>query len=183
MLSKPSSLTLLICLSPLFIIVVLIIILDDGFPILFRQKRVGQNNAHFWIYKFRTMKKDVPDIATHLVKDGTSLYTSIGPFLRKFSFDELPQLINILKGDMIFIGPRPALYNQDDLIELRAQVGVHRLVPGVTGWAQVNGRDELSIPDKVKMDEYYLKNKSLWLNIKILFKTLIKVLKSEGVSH
>ena len=129
------------------------------------------------------MKKDAPDIATHLVKDGTSLYTSIGPFLRKFSFDELPQLINILKGDMIFIGPRPALYNQDDLIALRTQAGVHSLMPGVTGWAQVNGRDELSIPDKVKMDEYYLKNKSLWLNIKILFKTVIKVFKSEGVSH
>ena len=129
------------------------------------------------------MKKDAPDIATHLVKDSTPLYTSIGPFLRKFSFDELPQLINILKGDMIFIGPRPALYNQDDLIALRTQAGVHSLMPGVTGWAQVNGRDELSIPDKVKMDEYYLKNKSLWLNIKILFKTVIKVFKSEGVSH
>ena len=108
------------------------------------------------------MKKDAPDIATHLVKDGTSLYTSIGPFLRMFSFDELPQLINILKGDMIFIGPRPALYNQDDLIELRTQAGVDRLIPGVTGWAQVNGRDELSIPEKVKMDEYYLKNQSFW---------------------
>ena len=183
MLSKPSSLLLLICFSPLFIIVVLIIMLDDGLPIFFKQKRVGLNNAHFWIYKFRTMKKDAPDIATHLVKDGTSLYTSIGPFLRKFSFDELPQLINILKGDMIFIGPRPALYNQDDLIALRTQAGVHSLMPGVTGLAQVNGRDELSIPDKVKMDEYYLINKSLWLNIKILFKTVIKVFKSEGVSH
>ena len=129
------------------------------------------------------MKKDAPDIATHLVKDSTSLYTSIGPFLRMFSFGELPQLINILKGDMTFIGPRPALYNQDDLIALRTQAGVHSLMPGVTGLAQVNGRDELSIPDKVKMDEYYLKNKSLWLNIKILFKTVIKVFKSEGVSH
>ena len=129
------------------------------------------------------MKKDAPDIATHLVKDGTSLYTSIGPFLRKFSFDELPQLINILKGDMIFIGPRPALYNQDDLIALRTQAGVHSLMPGVTGLAQVNGRDELSIPDKVKMDEYYLINKSLWLNIKILFMTVFKVFKTEGVSN
>jgi len=155
--------------------------LDDGFPILFKQKRVGQNNAHFWIYKFRTMKKDAPDIATHLVKDGTSLYTFIGPFLRKFSFDELPQLINILKGDMIFIGPRPALYNQDDLIELRTQVGVHRLVPGITGWAQIHGRDELTIPDKVKMDEYYLKNQSLCLDVKILYMTVFKVFKTEGV--
>ena len=127
------------------------------------------------------MKKDAPDIATHLVKDGTSLYTSIGPFLRKFSLDELPQLMNILKGDMTFIGPRPALYNQDDLIDLRSKAGVHHLKPGVTGWAQVNGRDELSIPDKVKMDEYYLKNKSLWLDIKILFLTLLKEFKAEGV--
>jgi len=181
--TKIVSILLLICLFPIFVIVALSIIIDDGFPILFRQKRVGQNNAHFWIYKFRTMKKDAPDIATHLVKDSTSLYTSIGPFLRKFSFDELPQLINILKGDMKFIGPRPALYNQDDLIALRTQAGVHTLIPGVTGWAQVNGRDELSIPEKVKMDEYYLKNKSLWLNIKILFMTVFKVFKMEGVSH
>jgi len=181
--SKIFSLILLICLSPILLIVAIAIMIDDGFPILFRQKRVGQNNAHFWIYKFRTMKKDAPDIATHLVKDGTSLYTSIGPFLRKFSFDELPQLFNILKGDMIFIGPRPALYNQDDLNELRSQAGVQTLMPGVTGWAQVNGRDELSIPDKVKMDEYYLKNKSLWLDIKILFMTVFKVFKTEGVSN
>ena len=181
--SKIFSLIILICLSPILLIVAITIIVDDGFPILFKQKRVGQNNAHFWIYKFRTMKKDAPDIATHLVNDSYSLYTAIGPFLRKFSIDELPQLINILKGDMTFIGPRPALYNQYDLIELRSQVGVQTLMPGVTGWAQVNGRDELSIPDKVKMDEYYLKNQSLWLDIKILFKTVIKVFKMEGVSH
>ena len=183
MLNKISSIVLLICVSPILLIIAIAIIVDDGFPILFRQKRMGQNNTHFWSYKFRTMKKSTPDIATHLVKDGNSLYSSIGPFLRKFSFDELPQLINILKGDMIFIGPRPALYNQDDLIALRTQAGVHSLMPGVTGWAQVNGRDELSIPDKVKMDQYYLKNKSLWLNIKILFMTVFKVLKMEGVSH
>jgi len=183
MLSKPSSLLLLICLSPLFIVVVLILILDDGFPIFFKQNRVGLNNTHFWMFKFRTMKKDTPDIPTHLVKDGASLYTSSGPFLRKLSLDELPQLINIVKGEMIFIGPRPALYNQDDLIELRTQAGVHSLMPGVTGWGQVNGRDQLSIPDKVKMDVYYLKNKSLWLDIKILFMTVVKVFKTEGVSY
>ena len=181
--SKIFSLFLLICLSPILFIVAIAIMIDDGFPILFRQKRVGQNNAHFWIYKFRTMKKDAPDIATHLVKDGTSLYTSIGPFLRKFSFDELPQLINILKGDMIFIGPRPALYNQDDLIALRTQAGVHSLMPGVTGWAQVNGRDELSIPEKVQFDEYYLKNKSWLFDIKIVFITLLKVIGMQNVSH
>jgi len=129
------------------------------------------------------MKKDTPDIPTHLVNDSDSLYTAIGPFLRKYSIDELPQLINIVKGDMIFIGPRPALYNQDDLIELRTQTGVHTLMPGVSGWAQVNGRDELSIQEKVKMDVYYLKNKSLWLDIKILFMTVFKVFKTEGVSN
>jgi len=127
------------------------------------------------------MKKDTPDIPTHLVNDSDSLYTAIGPFLRKYSIDELPQLINIVKGDMIFIGARPALYNQDDLIELRTQTGVHTLMPGVSGWAQVNGRDELSIQEKVKMDVYYLKNKSLWLDIKILFMTIFKVFKTEGV--
>ena len=129
------------------------------------------------------MKKDTPDIATHLVNDSDSLYTAIGPFLRKYSIDELPQLINIVKGDMTFIGPRPALYNQDDLVELRTKAGVERLLPGITGWAQVNGRDELSIPDKVKMDIYYLENHSLWLDIKILFMTVFKAFKMEGVSN
>jgi len=129
------------------------------------------------------MKKDTPDIATHLVNDSDSLYTAIGPFLRKYSIDELPQLINIVKGDMTFIGPRPALYNQDDLVELRTKAGVETLLPGITGWAQVNGRDELSIPDKVKMDIYYLENQSLWLDIKIIFMTVLKVFKTEGVSH
>ena len=129
------------------------------------------------------MKKDTPDIATHLVNDSDSLYNAIGPFLRKYSIDELPQLINIVKGDMTFFGPRPALYNQDDLIELRTKAGVETLLPGITGWAQVNGRDELSIPDKVKMDIYYLENQSLWLDIKIIFMTVLKVFKTEGVSH
>jgi O-antigen biosynthesis protein WbqP len=180
---KLFSLILIICLSPILALVSFAIMIDNGFPIFFKQQRVGLNNNLFWIYKFRTMLKSTPDIPTHLFNDSHSLYTGIGLFLRKFSIDELAQLINILKGDMTFIGPRPALYNQNDLIELRTQAGVHRLVPGVTGWAQVNGRDELSIPDKVKMDEYYLKNKSLWLNIKILFMTFFKVFKSEGVSH
>ena len=181
--SKLFILIFLICLSPVFALVALAIIINDGFPIFFKQKRVGLNNIHFWIYKYRTMKKDTPDIATHLVNDSDSLYTAIGPFLRKYSIDELPQLINIVKGDMTFIGPRPALYNQDDLIDMRTKAGVNRLVPGVTGWAQVNGRDELSIPDKVKMDIYYLENQSLWLDIKIIFMTVLKVFKTEGVSH
>ncbi|MBL7014240.1 MAG: sugar transferase [Candidatus Marinimicrobia bacterium] len=181
--SKLFSLILLICISPILALVAIVIIIDDGFPIFFKQKRIGLNNNLFWIYKFRTMKKDTPDIPTHLVEDPSSLFTKSGPFLRKFSLDELPQLFNILKGQMTFIGPRPALYNQEDLKDLRTECGVHTLTPGVTGWAQVNGRDELSIPNKVKMDVYYLKNKSVWLDIKILFLTLLKVLKADGVKR
>jgi len=181
--SKIFSLFLLICLSPILFIVAIAIMIDDGFPILFRQKRVGQNNAHFWIYKFRTMKKDIPEIPTHLVKDPQQFYTRSGPFIRKLSIDELPQLINIIKGDMVFVGPRPALHNQDDLVELRTRVGVNELMPGVTGWAQVNGRDELSIPLKVQFDEYYLKNRSWLLDLKIVFLTLLRVLGMKGVSH
>tara|TARA_X000001036_G_C20673534_1_gene803326 strand:+ start:1491 stop:2039 length:549 start_codon:yes stop_codon:yes gene_type:complete len=181
--SRIFSLLILIGLSPILLIISIAIGLNSGYPVLFRQKRVGKNNTHFLIYKFRTMKKDTPDIASHLVRDGTSFYTSIGPFLRKFSLDELPQLFNILKGNMVFIGPRPALYNQNDLVILRTKAGIDSLTPGVTGWAQVNGRDELSISDKVKMDEFYLNNKSIWLDIKILFMTFSKVLKAEGVSR
>ena len=177
------SLLLLLIISPLFIFVGLVVLIDDGYPIFFKQKRVGKNNVFFWIYKFRTMKKNIGDIPTHLLKNNSSYYTFFGPFLRKFSLDELPQLINIIKCEMKFIGTRPALHNQNDLVELRTQTGVHTLMPGITGWAQVNGRDELSIPDKVKMDEYYLKNKSLFLNIKILFLTVLKVIKMEGVTQ
>jgi O-antigen biosynthesis protein WbqP len=181
--TKIVSILLLICLFPIFVILALAIIIDDGFPIFFRQKRFGLNNSEFWIYKFRTMKKETPDIPTHLVKEKEDYNTGIGPILRKLSIDELPQLINIIKGKMVFVGPRPALYNQDDLKTLRTEKGVHKLKPGVTGWAQVNGRDDLSIPEKVKMDEYYLKNKSLWLNIKILLMTVAQVLFPKGVSH
>ncbi len=181
--TKIVSILLLICLFPIFAIVALAIIIDDGFPIFFRQKRIGINNDEFWIYKFRTMKKETPDIPTHLVKEKQDYNTVIGPILRKLSIDELPQLINIIKGKMVFVGPRPALYNQDDLKTLRTEKGVHKLKPGVTGWAQVNGRDDLSIPKKVKMDEYYLKNKSLWLNIKILLMTVAQILFPKGVSH
>jgi O-antigen biosynthesis protein WbqP len=129
------------------------------------------------------MKKNTPDLPTHLVKDTRDYNTVIGSILRKLSIDELPQLINIIKGEMVFVGPRPALYNQDDLIELRTRVGVHELMSGVTGWAQVNGRDELSIPEKVKFDEYYLINKSWFLDLKIIFLTILKVLGMKGVSH
>ncbi len=181
--TKIVSILLLICLFPIFVIVALAIIIDDGFPILFRQKRVGQNNAHFWIYKFRTMKKDIPEIPTHLVKDPQQFYTRSGPFIRKLSIDELPQLINIIKGNMVFVGPRPALHNQDDLVELRTRADIHVLMPGVTGWAQVNGRDELSIPLKVQFDEYYLRNRSWFFDLKIIFLTIFRVLGMKGVSH
>ena len=181
--TKFFSFLILIFLFPIFALVALAIIIDDGFPIFFRQRRIGINNDEFWIYKFRTMKKETPDIPTHLVKEAQDYNTVIGPILRKLSIDELPQLINILKGEMVFMGPRPALYNQGDLIKLRTAKDIHKLKPGVTGWAQVNGRDELRIPEKVKLDEYYLQNKSFWLNIKILFMTGVQVLLPKGVSH
>ena len=129
------------------------------------------------------MKKETPDIPTHLVKEARDYNTVIGPILRKLSIDELPQIINIIKDKMVFVGPRPALHNQDDLKTLRTEKGVHKLKPGVTGWAQVNGRDDLSIPEKVKLDEYYLQNKSYWFDIKILFITGVQVLFPKGVSH
>ena len=183
MISKIIGLLLFILLSPFFLIVSLIIYIDDGFPALYRQKRIGVNNSKFKVYKFRTMKKGIPEIPTHLVKDPQQFYTRSGPFIRKLSIDELPQLINIIKGDMVFVGPRPALHNQDDLVELRTRVGVHELLPGITGWAQVNGRDELSIPVKVQFDEYYLKNRSWSLDLKIAFLTLLRVLEMKGVLH
>ena len=167
-------------LLPLFLLIGLIIIVDDGFPILFKQKRVGQKNSHFLIYKFRTMKKGTPDIPTHLLNN-QNLYTISGPFLRKFSFDELPQLVNIIKGEIKFIGPRPALYNQDDLIKLRSEKGIHNIKPGITGWSQVNGRDNLSIIEKVKLDEYYYNNKSVFLDLKIIIKTITQIFSPKGI--
>jgi O-antigen biosynthesis protein WbqP len=181
--SKLLGVLLLILLSPFLLIVSFIILFDDGRPVIFKQKRIGRNNLEFDLYKFRTMKNGIPDIPTHLLKSSNTLFTKSGPLLRMLSIDELPQLINIIKGEMVFIGPRPALHNQPDLIELRTSTGVHRLMPGVTGWAQVNGRDELSIPEKVKYDEHYLLHKSLVLNCKIMIKTILKVLKMHGVSH
>ena len=183
MINRIIGLLLFILLSPLFLIVSLIIYIDDGFPVLYRQERIGINNSKFEVFKFRTMKIGIPEIPTHLVKDPQQFYTRSGPWLRKFSLDELPQFINIIKGDMVFVGPRPALHNQDDLVELRTKVGIHELMPGVTGWAQVNGRDELNIPVKVQFDEYYLKNRSWLLDLKVVFLTILKVLGMKGVSH
>ena len=168
-------------LLPIFLLVSFIIILDDGLPILFKQKRIGLNSSYFWIYKFRTMKNNTPNLSTDLLKDSTSLYTYSGPFFRELSIDELPQLLNIIKGEMNFIGPRPALYNQFDLISRRKKMGIDQLKPGITGWAQINGRDDLSVEKKVEFDKYYLNNKSIKLNLKIFFLTIIKILKKEGV--
>ena len=177
---KIFSLLLLIIFSPIILLTSIAIFLNDGYPIFFRQKRVGRNNTHFFIYKFRTMKRNTPDIPTHLLK-AKSVYISIGPFLRKYSIDELPQLLNIIKGDMRFIGPRPALHNQNDLIQLRNKKRIQSLTPGITGWAQVNGRDELSLIEKVKMDQFYLLNKSFYFDLKIIYLTILKVLTAEGV--
>ncbi len=179
--NKLLSLVLIILCSPLFLILALIIFLDDGFPIFFRQNRIGLNKKGFKIFKFRTMKNNTPNIATHLLKEPHKTYTFSGPFLRKYSIDEIPQLLNIFLGHLKFIGPRPALYNQYDLIELRDKKGINNIVPGVTGWAQVNGRDSLSLKEKVEMDYYYLTNQSFKLNLKILFLTVYKVLKTSDV--
>jgi len=151
--------------------------------ILYWSNRVGRNNQTFKMPKFRTMRVNTPVVATHLLGNPENYLTPIGPFLRKSSLDELPQLWSILKGDMSFVGPRPALFNQDDLIKLRTNCGVHELVPGLTGWAQINGRDELSIPEKVRLDKYYLDNHSLLLDIKITITTLFKVVHKDGIVH
>tara|TARA_X000000950_G_scaffold289373_1_gene412527 strand:+ start:20181 stop:20729 length:549 start_codon:yes stop_codon:yes gene_type:complete len=179
--NKIFSLLLLVFLLPLIFIVGFIIMIDNGFPIFFKQKRIGLNNKLFWIYKFRTMKTSTPDLATHLVTDKSDFYTKSGPFIRKYSLDELPQLINIIKGDINFIGPRPALHNQKNLIKLRKDLGIHKVSPGITGWAQVNGRDELDNFQKVEMDKYYIENKSISLDLKILGLTIFKALMGSGV--
>lgn len=152
-------------------------------PVLYWSERVGRNNALFKMPKFRSMKTDTPAVATHLLPNPQSHLTPIGGFLRKSSLDELPQLWSILKGDMSFVGPRPALFNQHDLIELRTEEGIDRLLPGLTGWAQVNGRDELPIPEKVVLDAEYLQKRSLLLDIKIIYLTVIKVLRRDNVTH
>jgi len=172
----------LLLLLPLLMVAVLVKLTSRG-PVLYWADRVGQNNTIFKMPKFRSMKVDTPVIATHLLSDPKSVLTPVGDFLRKSSLDELPQLWCILKGDMSFVGPRPALFNQDDLITLRTDKGVHGLVPGLTGWAQINGRDELPIPKKVALDVEYLHHQSLWLDIKIVWLTFIKVIKKDGVSH
>jgi len=177
------SLVLLALFSLPMLLVALLVRFTSRGPVHYWSDRVGRDNVIFKMPKFRTMLVDTPAVATHLLADPDQFLTPVGKFLRKSSLDELPQLLCILRGDMSFVGPRPALFNQYDLIELRTRKGIHQLTPGLTGWAQINGRDELPIPVKVEFDEQYLKNRSLALDLQILLRTFRKVVRSEGVTH
>lgn len=184
MLDRLFAFVMLLLLSPVFLIVMIFILIDDGFPVFFTQKRVGVNYSFFKLYKFRTMKKNTPNVATHLLENPADYVLKVGSFLRKLSLDELPNLINIIRGEMVFVGPRPALYNQDDLMQLRIDAGVSVLKPGLTGWAQINGRDEISLEEKVALEKEYLARKSFLFDVKIFFMTFTSAfLKKEGVSH
>jgi len=177
------ALFILIALLVPIILVVIFVRLTSKGPIFYWSNRIGRGNIVFEMPKFRSMLIDTPAVATHLLDNPDSYLSPIGSFLRRSSLDELPQLFSVLKGDMSFVGPRPALFNQDDLIDLRTANGVDKLLPGITGWAQVNGRDELSIPDKVALDAEYLDRQSFWFDIKILWMTFLRVVKRDGVSH
>jgi len=183
MLSRLFALSLLILLSPIFLLVSLAVLIEDGFPVFFIQKRVGVNYSFFKIYKFRSMKKNTPNVPTHLLINPDQYLLKIGKFSRKTSLDELPNLINIIKGEMVFVGPRPALYNQDDLMQFRVATGVSKLKPGITGWAQINGRDDISIEKKVQLEQEYMNKRSTLFDIEIIIKTFTNVLFSKGVSH
>ena len=178
-----SGVLLSLSLVIIMLFIAIVIRLTSKGPSLYWSDRVGKNNKIFKMPKFRSMLTDAPAVATHLLDNPDSYLSPIGGFLRRSSLDELPQLFSVLKGDMSFVGPRPALYNQDDLIALRTEKGVDKLLPGITGWAQVNGRDELSIPDKVALDAEYLNRQSFWFDMKILWLTFLKVMKRDGVSH
>ena len=173
---------LIFLMVPMLLIAIAIRLSSKG-PALYWSDRVGKNNKIFKMPKFRSMRIGAPNVATHLLDDPDAYLTPVGGFLRRSSLDELPQLFSVLKGDMSFVGPRPALFNQDDLIALRTETGVDQLLPGITGWAQVNGRDELSIPDKVALDVEYLNRRSFWFDIKILWMTFLRVMRHDGVSH
>ena len=173
---------LIILLIPMIVISILIKISSRG-PVLYWSERVGKNNSIFRMPKFRSMRIDTPPVATHLLADPDLYITSLGKWLRKTSLDELPQIFSVLKGDMRFVGPRPALFNQDDLVGLRTAKGIHSLVPGITGWAQINGRDELPVPVKVDYDLHYLNNRSFLFDIKILILTFYNVITSKGITH
>lgn len=175
-------LAVMVLALPLMLVALAVRLTSPG-PVLYWSDRVGRDNRLFKMPKFRSMRVGTPAVATHLLTDPQAYLTPIGPLLRSTSLDELPQLWSIFKGDMSFVGPRPALFNQDDLIALRTQAGVHRLTPGLTGWAQINGRDELPIPQKVALDTEYLHRMSLWLDVKILFLTFWRVIRRDNVAH
>lgn len=177
------SLPLLFFFAPLVLVIACLIKMTSSGPVIYWSDRVGKDNVIFKMPKFRTMHKDTPAVATHLLNDPDRYLTFVGKFLRKSSLDELPQFWSVLAGDMSFVGPRPALFNQAELIQLRTECGVHHLLPGITGWAQINGRDELPIPVKVGFDEYYLKHRSFLFDLMILWRTFLKVIKREGVAH
>ena len=177
------ALTASVVLAVPVLLVALLVRLTSPGPAIYWSDRVGRHNKLFRMPKFRSMRVGTPAVATHLLADPNAYLTPIGSFLRKSSLDELPQLWSILVGDMSFVGPRPALFNQQDLIELRTRQGVHELVPGLTGWAQINGRDELPIPDKVRLDVEYLQRQSLKLDIRILWLTFVKVIRRDGITH
>ena len=183
MFNRLFAIVILLVLSPIFLFIAIAILIEDGYPFFFNQKRVGINYSFFNIYKFRSMKKNTPNVATHLLINPDQYLLKIGKFIRKTSLDELPNLINIIKGEMVFVGPRPALYNQDDLMTYRLATGVSKLKPGLTGWAQINGRDEISDAQKVQLEQEYLYKKSFLFDIEILIKTFTNVLFSKGVSH
>ncbi len=183
MFNRLFALLVLIVLSPIFLFVAFAILIEDGYPFFFNQKRVGINYSFFNIYKFRSMKKNTPNVATHLLINPDQYLLKIGKFIRKTSLDELPNLLNIIKGEMVFVGPRPALYNQDDLMDLRVATGVDKLKPGITGWAQINGRDDISIEKKVQLEQEYMYKRSTLFDIEIIIKTFTNVLFSKGVSH
>ena len=183
MINRFFAIVILIVLSPIFTFIAFAILLEDGYPFFFKQKRVGINYSFFNIYKFRSMKKNTPNVATHLLINPDQYLLKIGKFIRKTSLDELPNLINIIKGEMVFVGPRPALYNQDDLMIFRVATGVSKLKPGITGWAQINGRDDISIEKKVQLEQEYLYKRSFLFDVEIIIKTFTNVLFSKGVSH
>jgi O-antigen biosynthesis protein WbqP len=183
MLTRFFAFFIIIILFPVFLIIFLLILIEDGLPVFFTQKRVGINYTFFNIYKFRSMKNNTPNVATHLLKNPEQYVLKIGKFIRKTSLDELPNLVNIIKGEMVFVGPRPALYNQDDLMTLRVAAGVDKLKPGITGWAQINGRDDITIEKKVQLEQEYLQKKSFLFDIEILIRTFTNVLFSKDVSH
>jgi O-antigen biosynthesis protein WbqP len=169
-------------LLPIMVIALMIKWTSPG-PIVYWSRRIGRDNRIFFMPKFRTMRIDAPEVATHLLENSEEYVTPIGSFLRKYSLDEITQIWSVIVGDMSFVGPRPALYNQHDLIELRTNAGVHRIIPGITGWAQINGRDDISIPMKVQYDIYYMNHRSFLFDLKILFNTFFKVVKAEGVNY